>query len=272
MRSSLIEKGCGVRGHHSAPLREPASPAAGGDRGGRAGAASQQPLHGALPGAAAGGDRRPARRAPASPPPELWLGSDPAAALRSPRTTGVHLLTPTYSLFPEIAGSYSETRLLPEDDFRFDLAELSVPERTSLVAIVNPNNPNGAALDTAPLAGLLRRHPDVWFLVDEAFIDLGHASVARLVPHHDNLVVTRTFSKAHSLAGFRVGYAVAPEQLADELNASNDAYPLAPTEPGCRPCDARAPGRARVPHRRAQGVDRGSRRRPRGTRRAHVPD
>lgn len=40
-------------------------------------------------------------------------------------------------------------------------------------------------------------------------------------------MVTRTLSKAHSLAGFRVGYAILPETLADDLNGSNDAYPLA---------------------------------------------
>jgi histidinol-phosphate aminotransferase len=139
----------------------------------------------------------------------------------------VHLLTPTYSLFPEIAGSYSETPLLAAEGFRFDLAELSLPEGTTLVVLVNPNNPNGGTFDMTPLPGLLRRYPNVWFLVDEAFIDLGGSSVARLVPANDNLVLTRTFSKAHSLAGFRVGYAVAPEPLADELNTANDAYPLA---------------------------------------------
>jgi histidinol-phosphate aminotransferase len=39
--------------------------------------------------------------------------------------------------------------------------------------------------------------------------------------------VTRTLSKAHSLAGFRVGYAILPESVADDLNTHNDAYPLA---------------------------------------------
>jgi histidinol-phosphate aminotransferase len=51
--------------------------------------------------------------------------------------------------------------------------------------------------------------------------------VAPLVERHANLLVTRTLSKAHSLAGFRVGYAVLPPALADDLNAHNDAYPLA---------------------------------------------
>jgi histidinol-phosphate aminotransferase len=146
----------------------------------------------------------------------------------------VHLLTPTYSLFPEIAKRYSETRLLPDNDFALDLSELQIPDGTTLVAIVNPNNPNGGTFDMAPLPNLLRRHTGILFLVDEAFIGLAGQSVARLVPQHQNLLVTRTLSKAHSLAGFRVGYAVLPEPIADDLNQNNDAYPLA------RPSEAAA--------------------------------
>jgi histidinol-phosphate aminotransferase len=139
----------------------------------------------------------------------------------------VHLLTPTYALFPEIARAYTETRLLPEHDFAFDLSMLEIPAGTTLVVIVNPNNPNGGTFDMAPLPELLSRHPDMQFLVDEAFIGMGGQSVAHLVPSHANLLVTRTLSKAHSLAGFRVGYAILPERLADDLNTHNDAYPLA---------------------------------------------
>jgi histidinol-phosphate aminotransferase len=139
----------------------------------------------------------------------------------------VHLLTPTYPLFPETARHYTETRLLPERDFAFDLAELEIPPGTTLVVIVNPNNPNGGVFDLSPLPELLRGHPDVHFLVDEAFIGLAGQSVAHRVPEFPNLLVTRTLSKAHSLAGFRVGYAILPDDLADDLNSHNDAYPLA---------------------------------------------
>ena len=139
----------------------------------------------------------------------------------------VHLLTPTYPLFPVIAGTYTETRLEPANDFQYDLADLEPPEETTLVVVVNPNNPNGGAFDVEPLPGLLEAYPDTWFLVDEAFVDFADASVAGLVPDHDNLLVTRTFSKAHSLAGFRVGYAVLPTSVAADLNRDNDAYPLA---------------------------------------------
>ncbi|MEJ2061591.1 MAG: histidinol-phosphate transaminase, partial [Gammaproteobacteria bacterium] len=139
----------------------------------------------------------------------------------------VHLLTPTYVLFPEIARHYTETRLLPEQDFAFDLGRLEIPDGTTLAMIVNPNNPNGGIFDMTPLPGLLRRYPETYFLVDEAFIGLAGESVARLVLDYPNLLVTRTLSKAHSLAGFRVGYAILPESIADDLNGHNDAYPLA---------------------------------------------
>jgi histidinol-phosphate aminotransferase len=138
-----------------------------------------------------------------------------------------HLLTPTYSLFLEIARSYTETHLLPDSDFAFDLASLAIPSGTTLVVIVNPNNPNGGTFDMSPLPDLLSRHPATYFLVDEAFIGLAGESVVRWVPRYPNLLVTRTLSKAHSLAGFRVGYAVLPKALADDLNSHNDAYPLA---------------------------------------------
>jgi histidinol-phosphate aminotransferase len=139
----------------------------------------------------------------------------------------VQLLTPTYALFPEIARRSTETRLLPERDFALDLSEVEIPPQTTLAVIVNPNNPTGGIFDPAPLPNLLRCHPHTRFLVDEAFIGLAGESVVPLVSKHPNLLVTRTLSKAHSLAGFRVGYGVFPEAIADDLNRHNDAYPLA---------------------------------------------
>jgi len=139
----------------------------------------------------------------------------------------VHLLTPTYMLFPEIAQHHTETRLLPENNFAYALDELAIPPDTTLVVIVNPNNPNGGIFDMACLPRLLRRYPQSLFLIDEAFIGLAGQSVAHLVPDYANLLVTRTLSKAHSLAGFRVGYAILPTAIADDLNNHNDAYPLA---------------------------------------------
>jgi histidinol-phosphate aminotransferase len=116
---------------------------------------------------------------------------------------------------------------MPENDFGFDLGDLEIPDDTTLAVIVNPNNPNGGTFDMTALPGLLAKYSGTCFLIDEAFIGLSGTSVANLVPRYDNLIVTRTLSKAHSLAGFRVGYAILPRALAEDLNSHNDAYPLA---------------------------------------------
>jgi histidinol-phosphate aminotransferase len=139
----------------------------------------------------------------------------------------VHLVTPTYALFPEIAHQMTETRLSPDAGFRLDLNDLDIPAGTTLVVLVNPNNPNGDTFDVEPLPRILERHPDTFFLVDEAFIGLAGQTTVPWVGRFPNVIVTRTFSKAESLAGFRVGYAILPEALAEEMNRDNDAYPLA---------------------------------------------
>jgi histidinol-phosphate aminotransferase len=67
------------------------------------------------------------------------------------------------------------------------------------------------------------------FLIDEAFIEFGGKPATDLIFKYKNVIVTRTFSKAFSLAGFRVGYAISNKELIDYLNNYNDAYPLART-------------------------------------------
>ena len=90
----------------------------------------------------------------------------------------------------------------------------AVTERTRVVLACTPNNPTGPALDARALRALLDGVPQrVVVLVDEAYLDfvtdpeVGNAMT--LLDGYPNLVVSRTFSKAHALAGMRVGYLVA---------------------------------------------------------------
>lgn len=85
---------------------------------------------------------------------------------------------------------------------------------TRLLFLANPNNPTGTWLEPAQLAALLARVPPATLVVvDEAYQEYQpqceDGSAVRLLPRHPNLVVTRTFSKAHGLAGLRLGYALA---------------------------------------------------------------
>jgi histidinol-phosphate aminotransferase len=94
---------------------------------------------------------------------------------------------------------------------------------TRLVFIANPNNPTGTYLRREELRGFLARLPgSVLAVVDEAYFEYvsvpDYPDALAWLGDFPNLIVTRTFSKAHGLAGLRVGYAVSSAEIADLLN------------------------------------------------------
>jgi histidinol-phosphate aminotransferase len=94
---------------------------------------------------------------------------------------------------------------------------------TRVVFIANPNNPTGTWLTEDELTSFIADMPEqVLVVVDEAYFEYaeapGYASALPWLKQYPNLIVTRTFSKAHGLAGLRVGYAVSHPQVADLLN------------------------------------------------------
>lgn len=116
-------------------------------------------------------------------------------------------------------------RELPLDAaMRFDLPALrvAVSQATRLVYLCNPNNPTGTWLPGGDLRGFIAGLPQsVTVLVDEAYLELAtdvaeHSMVDR-VRAGDNVIVARTFSKLHGLAGLRIGYALARPDLAARL-------------------------------------------------------
>jgi len=141
----------------------------------------------------------------------------------------VHLISPTYYLFEKIAENKTYTFLDEKEDFLFDMKKLEIPKDTTLAVIVNANNPTGTVFDIKDNIPLINNHPDTMFLIDEAFIEFGGEPVTDLIFEYKNVIITRTFSKAFSLAGCRVGYAIGNRELIDHLNGNNDAYPLART-------------------------------------------
>jgi histidinol-phosphate aminotransferase len=100
----------------------------------------------------------------------------------------------------------------------------AVTDRTKVVLVCTPNNPTGPSVTQSELDAFLERVPErVLVVVDEAYVEVVRMSDAvdgvATVLAHDNVVSTRTFSKAYGLAGFRVGYAVAAAPVATALRA-----------------------------------------------------
>ena len=110
------------------------------------------------------------------------------------------------------------------DDWSHDLdaMEAAIDADTQLIYICNPNNPTGSITDSANLRDFCSRVSErVTVFVDEAYLEFMEGgmknSMAPLVKEGKDLIVTRTFSKIHGMAGLRVGYAVASTKSLEKL-------------------------------------------------------
>jgi histidinol-phosphate aminotransferase len=134
---------------------------------------------------------------------------------------------PTYSELTEYAQHSGATLKLVRVDqqLRHDLSAMraAVSAKTRLVYICNPNNPTGTMLDAAAIAAFVGALPDhVTTVIDEAYMEFveGAPSSLGLVTGPKRVVVLRTFSKLHGMAGVRYGYGIARPEVISEISAA----------------------------------------------------
>ena len=141
----------------------------------------------------------------------------------------------SYSFYPVYCGlyeiEYTAVALGERLEIRVD-DYLNRSGKCGGIVIANPNAPTGDLLPLAEIERLAAAHPQSVVVVDEAYIDFAGEVVPTaiaLVNRYPNLLVIRTLSKSHSLAGLRVGYAVGDRALIEALNRVKDSfnsYPL----------------------------------------------
>lgn len=138
----------------------------------------------------------------------------------------VGMFDPSYSLYPVLA-EIREAPLcrvpLPENDAA--LAALRLPEpRPDLFCLVNPNAPTGTIFGIDAVREFARGIAPSVLLVDEAYAPFAGRDCVALALEEPNVVVSRTFSKAWSLAGLRVGVLIGPAPLVEALYKVKDSY------------------------------------------------
>jgi histidinol-phosphate aminotransferase len=136
----------------------------------------------------------------------------------------------TYSFYPVYCGLYGIDYLsIPlEDDFSLQLSRYGQPNGG--IIFPNPNAPTGCLVPLEEIDRLLSRNRDSAVVVDEAYIDFGGESAAKLVSQYDNLLVIQTLSKSRSLAGLRVGIALGNERLIEALVRVKDSFNSYPVD------------------------------------------
>ena len=135
----------------------------------------------------------------------------------------------SYSFYPVFCKLYgiSYEKIPLADDLSLDLE--GYKRLNGGIIFPNPNAPTGRLLPLKAIEQLLQKNEDSVVVVDEAYIDFGGQSAAILINQYANLLVVQTMSKARSLAGMRIGYALGSAQLIEGLERvknSFNSYPL----------------------------------------------
>ncbi len=141
---------------------------------------------------------------------------DPADTVAYPMPSYV-----LYRTLTQLQGAQSVEVAFPED-FTFPLAALrSAQGKVTLVAA--PNSPSGTAIPVEALGQLAAEVPGI-LVIDEAYVDFAEEPALPLVQQYSNVIVLRTLSKGYSLAGLRLGFAIAHPDIIRDLNTVKDSY------------------------------------------------
>ena len=127
----------------------------------------------------------------------------------------VVISTPTFSFYALAAmGQGAEVVPIPrEADFAVNANKLvQAAEEAKITVLCSPNNPTGNATSPDVVEEILEGIEGLLFL-DNAYVEFSETDYLPLMKKHENLVLGRTFSKVHSLAGLRIGYAFTPRWL-----------------------------------------------------------
>jgi len=140
----------------------------------------------------------------------------------------VLLIPPTFSLYELFLGLYEAETInvmhgpgqpFPLDDVLSKIAET----QPRLVILCSPNNPTGFEMNIEAVKQICEKAPGIVFF-DEAYGEFAEQSAVSLLPEYENLLVSRTFSKAFSMAGLRFGYIVGQPNMVGQLQKANLPY------------------------------------------------
>ena len=137
----------------------------------------------------------------------------------------VGMLEPSYSLYEVIASLQDSTLIripFSDDTFSLDPQEV-IDSGANLFFITSPHAPSGREYPLDCFRQILKEFQGI-LVIDEAYADFAEQNALPLLGEFSNLILTRTMSKSYSLAGLRVGYALASPELVSILDQAREVY------------------------------------------------
>ncbi len=130
----------------------------------------------------------------------------------------------TYSFYKVWAELYRIPYECQKLDDDFKIVKEDYYKENGGVIFPNPNAPTAIYQDLQDVEDIIAHNQDVIVIVDEAYVDFAGASALELIDKYDNLIVVQTFSKARSMAGMRIGYAISNPTLIKYLNDAKYSF------------------------------------------------
>ena len=130
----------------------------------------------------------------------------------------------TYSFYKVWAELYRIPYECPAVDEHFRIVKEDYYKENGGIIFPNPNAPTSIYENLEFIEDILKHNQDVIVIVDEAYIDFAGKSAIELINQYDNLIVVQTFSKARSMAGMRIGYAISNPMLIKYLNDAKYSF------------------------------------------------
>ena len=130
----------------------------------------------------------------------------------------------TYSFYKVWAELYRIPYECQKLDDQFRIVKEDYYKENGGVIFPNPNAPTAVYKDLSEIEDIIEHNQDVIVIVDEAYIDFAGRSALELIDKYENLIVVQTFSKARSMAGMRIGYAISNPTLIKYLNDAKYSF------------------------------------------------
>lgn len=131
---------------------------------------------------------------------------------------GVAFADITYGFYSVFANLYNlQTEIIPlNEDFSLNVEGFF--GKNKLIVIANPNAPTGKEISLEDIEKIVVSNPNNIVVIDEAYVDFGGTSCSKLTEKYDNLLCVQTFSKSRSMAGARLGFAIANAKIIEDLD------------------------------------------------------
>ena len=114
------------------------------------------------------------------------------------------------------------------DENRLDVNSIfdSITPKTKMIFLCSPNNPTGTLIDKEVLKDIASRNPEILIVIDEAYFEYSEVTNKDLINEYDNIFIIRTMSKVLGLAGMRIGYGLACEEIIEYMHRIKPVFSL----------------------------------------------